>query len=325
MRQYRTAVAVAATRPSHWRAEARRTAFLFQDGVLLAAACFAFDALELLDGKPYGAGGLPGTGYLGAAWHCLEATGWIETDPAPAWTERGLEALRHRARLVAGGAFLARFDDNTPGCWDTPWDVATQAAFAALLRDHERWRAGADPADPLTTYLDAALAVPSILTLRGTGRLHRPTGDFARLFRLLGWLGPDGGWTQPGQACLAGAGPVALDRAGEVLGAAGVPAPLLLIGDVTDPGSVRTRLAEHGLAIDDGLHIRSFLDHDRTYLGGEARDDVPGWSTGVYLAPDGSPLSAREVESDLVAHLRRWPPHVGRVRLGVIEAHNVDP
>src|SRR2546423_739075 len=170
MRQYRTAVAVAATRPSHWRAEARRTAFLFQDGVLLAAACFAFDALELLDGKPYGAGGLPGTGYLGAAWHCLEATGWIETDPAPAWTERGLEALRHRARLVAGGAFLARFDDNAPGCWDTPWDVATQAAFAALLRDHERWRAGADPAHPLTAYLHAA---PAVLRRRdGVRRRH---------------------------------------------------------------------------------------------------------------------------------------------------------
>ncbi|WP_238432409.1 class I SAM-dependent methyltransferase [Micromonospora tarensis] len=409
-----------------YRAEARRTAFLFQDGVLLATACFAFDALELLDGKPCGTGDLPGTGYVEAAWHCLAAAGWIETDPAPAWTERGLAALRHRDRLVAGGAFLARFDDNSPDCWDTPWDAVTRSAFAALLAEHERWRADTDPTDPLTTYLDAALAVPAILTLHGTGALKRPTGDFARLFRLLGWLDRDDAWTGTGAAFLdfadhcglvgsylpmlsrlpalfrgelvvrpgdgewhcqrrinvqassaahrryftdtdpivqeifartprpsfvadmgcgdgtwlahlydllgdgvryvgIDASPVALERAREVLDAAGVPDPLLLIGDVTDPDSLRTRLAEHGLAIDDGLHIRSFLDHDRTYLGLDPADDVPGWSTGVYLAPDGGPLSAREVESDLVAHLRRWRRHVGRFGLVVIEAHSVAP
>ncbi|WP_067798126.1 class I SAM-dependent methyltransferase [Actinomadura formosensis] len=425
MPEHRSAVAVATTEAADRRAEARRIAFLFQDGVLLAAAVSAFDALGLLDGKPYNTGGLPGTGYLGAAWHCLAAAGWIESDPA-AWTERGLEALRHRARLVAGGAFLTRFDDNAPDCWATPWDAATRAAFTALLREHERWRAGADPADPLTTYLDATLAVPAILTLRGTGGLHRPTGDFARLFVLLGWLDRDGGWTGLGRACLAFSGhcglvgsylpmlsrlqrlfrgelvvtpgrdewhcqrrinveassaahrryfsdtdsiiqeifrraprpsfvadmgcgdgtwlahlhallgdgiryvgidasPVALDRAREVLSAAGVPDPLLLIGDVTDPDALRARLAEHGLAIDDGLHIRSFLDHDRTYLGVDSRDDGPGWSAGVHLAPDGSPLSAREVESDLVAHLRRWRRHVGRFGLVVIEAHSVAP
>ncbi|MWA04976.1 methyltransferase domain-containing protein [Actinomadura sp. LD22] len=425
MPEHRSAVPVAAAGAADRRAEARRTAFLFQDGVVLAAAVAAFDALDLLDGKPYDTGGLPGTGYLGAAWHCLAAAGWIEPDPA-AWTERGLAALRHRARLVAGGKFLARFDDNAPDCWAAPWDAATRAAFGGLLRDHERWRAGADPADPLTAYLDATLAVPAILSLRGTGRLDEPTGDFARLFVLLGWLDPGGGWTEPGRACLAFSGhcglvgsylpmlsrlealfrgelvvapgdgewhcqrrinvaassaahrryfadtdaiiqeifrrtprpsfvadmgcgdgtwlahlhgllgdgvryvgidasPVALDRAREVLRAAGVPDPLLLIGDVTDPDALRALLAEHGLAIDDGLHIRSFLDHDRSYLGAEPRDDVAGWSSGVYLAPDGSPLSAREVESDLVAHLGRWRRHVGRFGMVVIEAHSVAP
>ncbi|SNR59417.1 class I SAM-dependent methyltransferase [Actinomadura mexicana] len=424
MAQYRSPMSVSAE-ATDWRAEARRASFLFQDGVLLCMTVSAFDALGLLDGKPYDTGGLPGTGYLRAAWHCLAAVGWIEPDTAPAWTERGTEALRYRARLAAGGAFLARFDDNAPDCWTAPWDTATEAAFAALLQDHERWRADADPADPLTAYLDAALLVPAVLTLRGTGRLHRPTGDFARLFTLLGWL-DDGGWTEPGLACLdfadhcglvgsylpmlsrlralfrgelvvapgegewhcqrrinveassaahrryfadadsifeeifrrsprpafvadMGCGDgswlahlhgllgdgvryvgidvssVALDRAREVLRDADVPDPLLLIGDITDPDALRGQLAEHGLAIEDGLHIRSFLDHDRTYIGTDPRGNVPGWSSGAYIAPDGSPLSAAEVESDLVAHLERWRPHVGTYGLVVIEAHGVAP
>ena len=35
------------------------------------------------------------------------------------------------------------------------------------------------------------------------------------------------------------------------------------------------------------LHIRSFIDHERTYHGGgnsgEGAAEVPGWSSGVYL------------------------------------------
>lgn len=425
MPQHRSRTAAATPAAADRRAEARRAAFLFQDGVLLAATVRAFDAFGLLDEKPYDTGGLPGTGYLSAAWHCLAAVGWIESDPAPAWTGRGLSALWHRARFAAGGDFLARFDDNAPDCWAAPWDAETRAAFGALLRDHERWRAGADPADPLTAYLDAALVVPAVLTLRGTGALEQPSGDFARLFALLGWL-DRGGWTELGESCLdfadhcglvgsylpmlsrlpqlfrgellvtpgdgewhcqrrinveasaaahrryfadtdsifeeifrrtprpsfiadmgcgdgswlahlhgrlgdgvryvgIDASPVALDRAREVLRDAGVPDPILLIGDIGDPDALRAPLAEHGLAIEDGLHIRSFLDHDRTYVGGDPGDDVPGWSCGVHLAPDGSPLSAAEIESDLVAHLRRWRRHVGRFGMVVIEAHGVPP
>ncbi|MUN36173.1 methyltransferase domain-containing protein [Actinomadura sp. NEAU-AAG5] len=406
------------------RAEARRTAFLFQDGVMLASAVGALDAAGLLDGAPGGRGGLPDTGYLRALWRCLAAAGWI--DPTPAWTERGRNALAHRARYVAGHRFLARFDDNAPDSWARPWDAPTGAAFAEALDAHEKWRATADAGAPGTAHLDAALAVPAILTLRGTGRLHRPEGDFARLFRLLGWLDLDGAWTPRGGAALdfadhcgligsylpmlsrlepllrgellvapgdgewhcqrrinveasaaahrryfadadpvieevfrrrsrpvfvadMGCGdgswlahlhgllgdgvryvgvdvsPVALDRARAVLRAAGVSDPLLLLGDVTDPDALAGMLARHGLAIEDGLHIRSFIDHDRTYVGGDPGGGAPGWSSGAYVSPAGAPLSPAQVESDLVAHLRRWAPHVREHGLVVLEAHGVAP
>lgn len=404
------------------RAAARRIAFVYQDGVMIASSVRALDALGLID-DPARSHDLPDSGYRQVAWRCLSSVGWID---GTTWTAAGRDALRHRERYVAAGRFLARFTGNTPDSWSTPWDAETQAAFAAELTAHEQWRATADPADLSTVHLDGALAVPAMLSLRGTGRLHRPDGDIARLLVLLGWLDDAHHWTAHGHACLAfidhfglvgsylpmlarleplcrgdlvvtpgdgewhcqrelnvqasaaahrryfseadrifseifsrtprpafiadmgcgdgswlahlhamfgddiayvgiDASQVALDYARGVLKDAGVRDPVLFVGDITNPDGLRAELASHGLAIEDGLHIRSFIDHDRTYRGDYLTDEVPGWSTGAYVAPDGRPLSAAEVESDLVAHLSRWAPHVGKHGLVVLEAHCVAP
>lgn len=407
------------------RSASRRTAFLYQDGVMLAAAVRALDSLGLLD-DPGRGHDLPDTGYLRVAWRCLASTGWLDETPRRAWTADGRSAMRHRARYVALGRFLARFTGATPDSWSAPWDAAARAAFAGELDAHQRWRAGADPDHLVTAHLDGALAVPALLSLRGTGRLHRPDDDIARLLMMLGWLDESGRWTargraglpfvdhfglvgsylpmlarleelcrgelvvRPGEAewhcqrelnvqasavahrryfadadpvfeeifsrtprpqfiadvgCGDGswlahlhgmfgdgiryvgidASPVALDYARGVLKDAGVHDPVLLVGDITNPNALGTELAEHGLAMRDGLHIRSFIDHDRTFRGDHRSDEVPGWATGAYVAPDGCPLSAAEVKSDLVAHLRRWAPHVRNHGLVVLEAHCVPP
>lgn len=406
------------------RASLRRIAFLYQDGVMLAATVRALDALGLLDSdNPR----MPSdNGYLRVAWRCLASAGWVDYGTVLAWTDAGRAAMRHRDRYVSAGRFLAQFASNAPDCWSAPWDAATQAAFAVALDTHQQWRATADPADLTTTHLDAALAVPALLSLRGTGRLQRPDGDIARLMALLGWLDADGRWTARGQSGLAfvdhfglvgsylpmlarleelyrgellvtpgdgewhcqrqlnvqasaaahrryfadadpifkeifsreprpafiadmgcgdgswlvhlhgmlgggiryvgiDASPVALDYARSVLEAAGVPEPLLLLGDISNPDGLCEQLAAHGLAMEDGLHIRSFLEHDRTYRGGDLRHDVPGWSTGAYVAPDGHPLQGNEVESDLVAHFQRWAPYVRKHGLVLLEAHSVAP
>jgi SAM-dependent methyltransferase len=425
-----TSIVAHRDRPTADRATARRLAFIYQDGVMLASTVRALDTLGLLglDGR----NGLPDTGYLRVAWRCLGSAGWLDQAPGSGkrpgltWTAAGRSAMRHRGRYAAAGRFLARFTSNTPDSWSAPWDAATQAAFAAELDAHERWRADADPDDMVTMQLDGALAVPALLSLRGMGRLHRPNGDIARLLVLLGWLDDEHRWTDRGQVSLPfvdhfglvgsylpmlarleklyrgelvvtpgegewhcqrelnvqasaaahrryftdadpvfrdilgrtprpafiadmgcgdgswlahlhdmfgdsiryvgiDASPVALDYARGVLKDAGIRDALLLVGDITNPDDLRAELAAHGLAIEDGLHIRSFIDHDRTYRGGQRDDRVPGWATGAYVAPDGQPLSAAEVEADLVAHLRRWSPHVRKHGLVVIEAHSVAP
>jgi SAM-dependent methyltransferase len=116
----------------------------------------------------------------------------------------------------------------------------------------------------------------------------------------------------------------ALEHARRNLEAAGVPA-LLIPGDVTDPDQLRAALSQHGLRIEDGLHIRAFIDHERAYRGSEAATPVPGWSTGAYLDARGEPLSGEAVERDMVAHFRRWGRHVGKHGMVVLEAHCVAP
>ena len=88
---------------------------------------------------------------------------------------------------------------------------------------------------------------------------------------------------------------------------------------------LRADLSAHGLEIEDGLHIRAFIDHERGYRGDGDDGPVPGWSHGVYLAADGGPLSPEAVERDLIAHMRRWRRHVGRHGMIVLEAHCVAP
>lgn len=403
----------------------RRMAFLYQDGVMLAATVRGLDAVGRLDRERLR--DPDDNGYLRVAWRCLAATGWLTEDSQGMWTLAGRATLRrHRERYVAAGEFLARFDSNDPECWTVPWDADTLAEFASLVDAHVAWRSGADPTHLVTLHLDGALAVPAMLSLRGTGRLDRPDGEIARLLTLLGWLDGENGWTPLGKACLAfvdhfglvgsylpmlaqlprlyrgdtvvspgegewhcerrlnvqasaaahkryfldadpvfrdilsapsrpafiadmGCGDgswlahlhgmfggdiryvgidvssVALDTAREVLEAAGVRDPILLLGEIGDPDSLAEQLAEHGLRMEDGLHIRSFIDHDRMFQGDDPGVPVPGWATGAYVAPDGSPLTATDVEADLVAHLRRWAPHVGRHGLVVLEAHCVAP
>lgn len=116
----------------------------------------------------------------------------------------------------------------------------------------------------------------------------------------------------------------ALEPARRALDEADVPG-LLIFGDVGDPEAVRSTLAENGLRMEDGLHIRSFLDHDRVYRGADEDIPVPGWSSAAYVDGHARPLDAASVERDLVAHLRRWAPHVHRHGMVVVEAHCVAP
>ncbi|MFC4057190.1 methyltransferase domain-containing protein [Planomonospora corallina] len=245
----------------------------------------------------------------------LAMLGWLDGDGS--WTPFGRAGLKMVDHLGMVGSYLpmlARLEDLCRGDLlvrpgDGEWHCQRRLNVEASAAAHRRYFT---EADPVFAEIFSRDPCPSFIADMGCGdgswlaHLHGLFGDGVR------YVGID-------------ASSVALDSARAVLEAAGVRDPLLLLGDISDPDALSAQLAAHGLAMEDGLHIRSFLDHDRTYIGGGPRDDVPGWSTGAYVAPDGRALSAAEVEADLVAHFRRWVPHVGRHGLVVLEGHCVPP
>lgn len=107
---------------------------------------------------------------------------------------------------------------------------------------------------------------------------------------------------------------------------AGVPNAHVIVGDINRPAFLASELEQLGLDIHELLHVRSFLDHNRPYLPpanyapGSRRPRTTGAfaSLGAEIAPD-------ELEENLVRHMRRWAPYVGRYGLLVLELHTIDP
>ena len=81
-----------------------------------------------------------------------------------------------------------------------------------------------------------------------------------------------------------------------------------------------------GLDVHDLLHVRSFLDHNRPYTAppDDVRGTCPARSTGAF-AYLGEEIPADELEQNLIRHLRRWAPYVGRFGLLVLELHTLPP
>jgi hypothetical protein len=117
----------------------------------------------------------------------------------------------------------------------------------------------------------------------------------------------------------------ALGVAKATLDRAGVPNQVLF-GDITDPNRFAKDLGERGLSIADGLHIRSFIDHNRRYLPPRlAAANVAPVASGAYIDEHGEPIRNELVELDLMENLARWLPHVQRHGLVILEAHCVAP
>ncbi len=262
----------------------------------------------------------------------LAALGWL--DAAGGWTPSGVQARAFALNFGGVATYLpllARLPElyrgeltvtPNPAGGAAEWHVHRELNLRISAAAHRRYFADSEPIFAEIFDREPVEDQPRFIADMGCGEgswlvhLHRLVAERTRRGKRLDsdplimvGIDPDAG---------------ALEQARRNLDAAGVPA-LLIAGDVTDPDGLQAGLAEHGLAIEDGLHIRAFIDHERTYLGDDPEIEVPGWSSGTYMDMAGAPLSGEEIERDLVAHLRRWRRHVGRHGMVVLEAHNVAP
>jgi SAM-dependent methyltransferase len=300
------------------------------DGALAVPALLWMHETERLgDGSPL----LPDDKLGTALGSFLEAKGWLDPRSGD-WTEAGAQARAFALHFGGVATYLPLLTNlerlyrgeltvvPAPVSEEPEWHVDRALNVRISAAAHGRYFADSDPVfaeifnrEPLAeqprfvadmgcgqgSWLIHLHQLISAGTLRGRHLAEHP-------LTMIG-IDPD---------------PIALEEARLNLESNGVPA-LLLSGDVTDPDALQALLAEHGVAIEDGLHIRSFIDHERTYRGGEAGGEAPGWSTGVYIDALGAPLGGEEVERDLIAHLGRWARHVPRHGLVVLEAHCTDP
>jgi hypothetical protein len=107
---------------------------------------------------------------------------------------------------------------------------------------------------------------------------------------------------------------------------AGIPTYQVIAGDINRPAQLAGDLEGLGLDIHDLLHVRSFLDHNRTYSppANYVRGTRIGKSTGAF-AYFGEEIASDELEENLVRHLRRWAPYVGKFGLLDLELHTLPP
>ncbi len=96
-------------------------------------------------------------------------------------------------------------------------------------------------------------------------------------------------------------------------------------GDISQPDRFARDLRDdYGIAIEDLLHVRTFLDHNRPWNPPQQPHARLSTSTGAY-AYRGHRLSNNDVEASLLEHLQRWAPYTGRFGLLVIELHTLPP
>jgi hypothetical protein len=119
---------------------------------------------------------------------------------------------------------------------------------------------------------------------------------------------------------------VARRVAKQTLRKAGIPVYHVISGDINRPAQLASDLEALDLDIHDLLHVRSFLDHNRPYIppANYASGARAGKSTGAF-AHMGEEIPCDELEENLVRHLRRWAPYVGRFGLLVLELHTLPP
>ena len=107
---------------------------------------------------------------------------------------------------------------------------------------------------------------------------------------------------------------------------AAIPLHFVIAGDVNRPALLAGDIEALGHDVHNLLHVRSFLDHNRPYLppANYVRGSRAGKSTGAF-AHLGEEIPCDELEENLVRHLRRWAPFVGRFGLLVLELHTLPP
>ena len=97
-------------------------------------------------------------------------------------------------------------------------------------------------------------------------------------------------------------------------------------GDIGNPRQLAEDLqSDYNIELGDLLNIRTFLDHNRIWEDVlDIHSSRVSTSTGAF-AFRGKRLSNKDVEENLLNHLKKWTPYVEKFGLLLIELHTLSP
>lgn len=97
-------------------------------------------------------------------------------------------------------------------------------------------------------------------------------------------------------------------------------------GDIGNPEKLAEDLkSDYNIELNELLNIRTFLDHNRIWEDiADVNSERVSTSTGAF-AFRGKRLHNKDVEENLLIHLKKWTPYVEKFGLLLIELHTLPP
>ncbi len=96
-------------------------------------------------------------------------------------------------------------------------------------------------------------------------------------------------------------------------------------GDIGDPQQLENDIFEnYSIHLSELLNVRTFLDHNRSWIKPNSNTTIKTVSTGAY-ACKGKRLNTKDVLENLYEHLLKWKPHIKKHGLILIELHTLSP
>lgn len=99
---------------------------------------------------------------------------------------------------------------------------------------------------------------------------------------------------------------------------------VFLLGDIGRPDQILQDVAATtGLDADDLLHVRAFVDHNRSIAVSSDNAETVELGATVSVDAEGSLVADHAIRDDWVRHYSRWREHTGRHGILVIEGHTL--
>ena len=320
-------------------AQVRRQVSQYLDGILVGSAMVSLargGILERLAQGPLEPGGLPGNrASLGLVFDLLIAQGWMSREQDRVFlTPQGLYAAQIATSYGVTISYLPRFNVIDTLLFGNPRIARVDETGSELLvnRGMNVWGSGGAH----NTYFKKVDEIIVEIFNRPIeqqpeGICDMGCGDgtlLEHLYCVIKSRTLRGGLLDKHPLLVVGAdfNKVARRITKQRLRKAEIPNHSVIGGDINRPALLAGDLEALGHDVHNLLHVRSFLDHNRPYLqpANYVRGTRTGESTGAF-AHLGEEIPCDELEENLVRHLRRWAPYVGRFGLLILELHTLPP